>query len=265
MKDFLGWLENVAVANQQRTSTGNGNWGNNNNDDGDGGDDDDFENGPWGWNKMKSLNLKLHEWAKTSPVMNQIKQLYVRSLFSTQPQENVRVFPQHVQLEVEWNFNIHEWSTVDEQVESMLKRSDLWKPLGITQAELWNVMDKGAVYDYTSYVILIALTGRGLNTGERSYLDNQAGFHAYEYMQQNWNEKESLIKSHIEAFHQENQLNPGQITLSAPKQRPTGISQVYGENLWAKGIVMIPYTISGSYDNPEVWDSWGNDRPLRDF
>lgn len=263
MKSYWEWLESSAMLDQER-ETGIGNGGDDfvNNDDG--GDDDDYEDGPWGWKKMTCLNPKLHEWAKSSKYTQQIGQIFTQYLFEQPPtKEFCRVFPAHVQVEIEWIFNMEEWSEFDNQIETVLKKSDLYKPLRIRQEDLWNVVDKGAVYDYMLYVLIMALTGR--QTTMRSYLDNQAAFYTWQYIRENWAEKQKAILQHIRDFHDENRMGHGlQIELLQPSKKPVGVSQSYrGHELWGKGIVIIPYKILNPRpENPEVWDSWGEERPM---
>jgi hypothetical protein len=266
MQTFIEWLEAVAVQNQQRLSTGNGGGDAYNNDNDDGGDDDDdFESGPWGWKKMESLNLALHDWAKKSPAIQQIGQIVSKMLFEQPPfKEYVRVFPNHVQLEVEWELKMDEWSEFDNQIEAVLKRSDLYEPLGITQDKLWDTVDRGAVYDYMLYVIIMALTGR--QNSRLSYLDNQASYYTWQYLKKNWTEKEQKIKKHIQEFHDENNLGQIEIQLQPGGRafdKPMGISQSRNNTLWGKGVVSIAYTtVSQRPENPDVWDSWGEERPM---
>lgn len=267
MKNFQEWLEAVALQNQRQLSTGNGGWDNNDHDDDDGGDDDDFENGPWGWKKMEGLNLKLFDWAKTSPAMREIGQAISNHLFEQPPfNEQVRVFPQMAQIEIEWELNIDKWSDMDNQIEAILKKSDLYKPLGVDARELWNVVDKGAVYDYMMYVIILTLTGRGSG---RSFLDNQASYYTWQYLQKNWTQQQEVIKAHILDFYHENGMNV-QIQLMEPGRsfkKPTGVSQAtnHASVLWAKGIAQIQYQINSQVpeDHPDVWNAFGNERKIR--
>ena len=271
--NFKNWLESVAVQNHQRLSTGNG--GDdiyNNNDEDDDGDDDDYEHGPWGWNKMQGLNMKLFEWAKKSPALKQIQQIFCQYLFGDHPKtENIRVFPGHVQVEVEWEFDTENWSEFDNQIEGVLKRSDIYQPLGITQDKVWDVVDRGAVYDYTLYVIIMTLTSRmngGYGVGKTSYLDNQAGFYAWEYIRKDWPNTQKEIMDHIQDFFQENGLGQANVELVPGRgmDKPTGLAQsMGGTKMWAKGIVQIPYKTLSQHnheENPDVWDNWGNERPM---
>ncbi len=250
---FMEWLsENVATAtlDAPQLSHGDGDdWYTD--DDDDDGDDDDFEDGPWGWKKMQSLNLALHDWAKKTQYMTPIKNLITQALFSQDPfQEDIEVFPQHVQVSAEWLINIGKWSELDNQIEAILKKSDLWQPLQITQAELWDAVDRGAVYDYMMYVIILRLTGRGLERGA-SLLDKEAGFKMFEWVREDWQTLEKSIKWDIEAKWEEHnpnlrgqnlniRLNPGRSF-----GRPMGLSQAtnHAEEIWAKGTVSIPYAI----------------------
>lgn len=272
--NFKKWLESVAVQNDKQLSPSTGNGGDdiyNNNDDDDGNNDDDYENGPWGWNKMQGFNLKLFEWAKTSPAMKQIQQIFCQYLFGEHPKtENVRVFPSHVQVEVEWEFDTENWSEFDNQIEAVLKRSDIYRPLGITQDKVWDVVDRGAVYDYTLYVIIMTLTSRmngGYGVGKTSYMDNQAGFYTWEYIRKDWDNTQKEIMAHIQEFFQENGLGQANVELTPGRgmNKPTGLAQsMGGTKMWAKGIVHIPYKTLSQHnqENPDVWDNWGNERPI---
>lgn len=273
MKSFLEWLESVGLEEPRTYIDSGGGWDDINDDDGGDGDDDDFENGPWGWKKMESLNLALHQWAKTSPDMAKIAEIVTSALFSKGPEkEEIRVFPRHVQVEVEWFLDISKWGNLDDQIEAVLKRSDLYSVLGIRQNELWNVMDQGAVYDYMMYVIILNLTGRA--DKERSPIDNQAAFHAYQYVREDWQTLEKTIKWEIEAVWDQDypqlrnhHLN---IRLNASGRsfgKPMGISQAMNNanEIWAKGVTQVSYEVDQPNWNDEEEDTtwrWGEERPI---
>jgi hypothetical protein len=272
MKSFLEWLESVGLE-EPRTDIGSGG-GLDDIDDDDGGDDDDYENGPWGWKKMQSLNLALHKWAKTSPDMAKIAEIVSTALFKGVPdKEEIRVFPGHVQVEVEWFLDISKWGNLDDQIEGVLKRSDLYSPLGIRQDELWNVVDRGAVYDYMMYVIILNLTGRA--DRERSPLDNQAAFNAYQYVREDWPTLEKTIKWEIEAEWEQNypqlrgrhNLNIRLDTSGRSFNKPMGISQAMNnaDQIWAKGIAQVNYQVdqpNWEEEEDTAW-RWGEERPIR--
>lgn len=257
MKSFNKWLEEVATARRGLSlDVGNGGFDDVDDDD-DGNNDDDYEDGPWGWKKMKSLNLALHQWAKTSPSMQQISKVITSALFQVPDKEEIRVFPNHVQVEIDYFLDISTWGDLDDKIENILKRSDLYKPLGIQQAQLWDVVDKGAVYDYMMYVIIINLTGRGIDRG-RSPLDNQAAFAAWNYVREDWATLEKTIKWFIEAEWESNypHLQGQNLNIRLKKGRafdkPMGVSQAenHAERLWAKGIVQVSYEL----DVPDMSD-----------
>lgn len=272
MKSFLEWLESVGLE-EPRTDIGSGGGWDRIDDDGDG--DDDFEDGPWGWKKMQSLNLALHKWAKTSPDMAKIAEIISTALFSKPEKEKIRVFPGHIQVEVEWFLDISKWGNLDDQIEGVLKRSDLYSPLGIRQNELWHVMDRGAVYDYMMYVIILNLTGRVDQT--RSPLDNQAAFHAYQYVREDWPALEKTIKWEIEAAWEQNypqlknwirnNLNIRVDTSGRSFNKPMGVSQAMNnaDNIWAKGIAQVNYRVdqpNWEEEEDTAW-RWGEERQIR--
>lgn len=274
MKNFLEWLESVGLEEPRTHIDSGGGW--DDIDDGDDGDDDeDFDNGPWGWKKMESLNLALHQWAKTSPDMAKIAEIVTSALFSKGPEkEEIRVFPGHVQVEMEWFLDISKWGNLDDQIESALKRSDLYSVLGIRQNELWNVMDQGAVYDYMMYVIIMNLTGRA--DRERSPIDNQAAFHAYQYIREDWPTLEKTIKWEIESAWEQNypqmtnwirnNLNIRLDTSGRSFNQPMGVSQAINnaDTIWAKGVVQVNYqTAQPNWEEEEdtAW-RWGEERPI---
>ena len=246
--DFKHWLE--AVMQAPRLGIGGGDIDVPNDDDGD--DDDDFDNGPWGWNVLqKQYNLALHEWAKTSKYVVQIKNILGRKLFEKPYKEENRVFWHCVQVEVEWLIEIDTWNELDDQIEAILKRSDLYKPLNIKQEELWSVVDKGAVYDFVYSVILLYLTGRNLSGG-RSPMDDMASFAMYNWLREDWSTLEKSLKWDIAARYwpHEKNLDIELRTDTRSFSKPVGVSQAtnYAQRLWAKGITQVPYQIKNLGD-----------------
>ncbi len=117
-------------------------------------------------------------------------------------------------------------------------------------------MDRGAVYDYMMYVIILNLTGRA--DRQRSPLDNQAAFHAYQYVREDWPTLEKTIKWDIEAEWEQNypQLKGHNLNIRLDMSgrsfsKPTGVSQAMNNasEIWAKGIAQVNYEV----DQPN-WD-----------
>ena len=254
MLSFFNYLEAAAI---KEPDIGIGGGGIDIPDDDDDGDDDDFENGPWGWNTLqKKFGLALHHWARLSPDCLKIKNLYIERLFLKPYKEEMIVFPRFVQVMTEWLLEITTWNDLDDQIEAILKRSDLYKPLQIKQEELWNVVDKGAVFDFVTHILLITFTGHlplinnSLHTETNSQLDKAASFAMWSYIRKDWQKMEEEIKWAIIRQHSpySSRLQIELHTDGRSFRKPTGVSRIEADEghqrLWAKGICQCPYTIN---------------------
>lgn len=156
-------------------------------DEGDEGGDD--EEG-WEWQALDSkYRVRMREWVSSSPAARQIMRVVFESVFSQEPQVKwddprraQEPYTGFMVMNVFWAYHGNVYDNFEEEFVVILKRSDLFKVFRIEPAQLWGVLDKGDVYEWTINFILKEMSRRFEDdNGEvRSIGGNQVEFHIYD-------------------------------------------------------------------------------------
>jgi len=260
MQDFLDWLKKEAVA----TTTGSGIGNNIGNDDDDGDDDDDAE---WSFDECdRRFGKDIQIWIDESPTGKKIKGSILNIIFSSKyelldPQiyemDDRERIPDEgtVEIRVSWK---HPKDDISPKLLNTLRRSDIWKVFKIQPNQLWNVLDKGQLFQYINFIFDLSLSGMNRTIAGQFHTPNQsrakqylaatsnwikdkltigkyAGFKAHELV--NSKELEPHIKDYMSMFTNK------AIELDL-MQEPRTRGQVYGSDYVGEATIIYRYLLS---------------------
>lgn len=175
MITFKEFLENIQ---EQVVTKSTSDIGITNNNDGDGGDDGDDDEEGWDWDNLKKYDSALIQWASNDPFAKRIKNAILERIFNEEPELDVAEYfgdddNEHdfspsgeITLKIEWKMPV---DSIEDALLVTLRKSTVWKPLGIQPNQLWNVLDKGDVFEYVYYHIRSSIVGHNPEIYEKHH------------------------------------------------------------------------------------------------